>query len=385
MKKALMLSSVASMIDQFNMENIYILQEMGYEVHVACNFDVGSTTSQQRIREFKEELSMKNIKVYNISVPRTITHILDICRAYQQVKLISKHNRYALIHCHSPIGGVIARIGFRKFRKKGTKIIYTAHGFHFFKGASIWNWILFYPIEKLCSQFTDCLITINKEDYNIAKKLMNRKSGRAVYIPGIGINTRVVELSGEEKVELKKELNIPDGHRVMLSVGELSKRKNHYTAIKAFAKANLHNTVYLICGIGELLEEYKNMVEEFNINDKVIFAGYRDDIEKVLQIADVFVFPSYQEGLPVALMEAMAAGLPVISSNIRGNNDLIRNNQGGYLIDPSDIEGFSQSMVKLIQDTKLMERMGNYNKDEVLPYDKVNIREKMIEVYKSVN
>ena len=190
MKKALMLSSVASMIDQFNMENIKILKNLGYEVHVLANFSFGNTTSDERTKEFKEELENMGIKVYNVPIPRKITAIKEMISSYKKIKKVCSENNYDILHCHSPIGGVLARFAFKDFRKKGGKLIYTAHGFHFFKGAPIKNWIIFYPIEKFCSRYTDCLITINKEDYKRAK---NFKAKEVKYVPGIGIDTKKIK------------------------------------------------------------------------------------------------------------------------------------------------------------------------------------------------
>ena len=192
MKKVLMLASVASMIDQFNMDNIRLLQDMDYKVDVVANFDFGSTSTRERVKEFKQELIEESIDVYNVPIPRSIFDIKGVWKSYKFVKELCKKQNYKMIHCHSPIGGVIARLAARKSRKNGTKVIYTAHGFHFFKGAPLKNWLIYFPIEWICSFVTDVLITINSEDYNFAKKYMHAK--RIEYIPGVGINTEKISL-----------------------------------------------------------------------------------------------------------------------------------------------------------------------------------------------
>ena len=199
MKRALMLASVASMIDQFNMGNINILKEMGYQVDVACNFEFGSSTSQERVNIFRQELIQNNIKPYHLPIPRDIKKLKKMFISYNLVKKIINQNNYDIIHCHSPIGGVIARLANRNSRNKGTKMIYTAHGFHFYKGAPLKNWLIYYPVERLLAKYTDVLIAINKEDFQSATSLLKVK--RVEYLPGVGID--IDKFNG---IEVDKEL-----------------------------------------------------------------------------------------------------------------------------------------------------------------------------------
>lgn len=375
MKKALMLSSVASMIDQFNMENIKILKNLGYEVHVLANFSFGNTTSDERTKEFKEELENMGIKVYNVPIPRKITAIKEMISSYKKIKKVCSENNYDILHCHSPIGGVLARFAFKDFRKKGGKLIYTAHGFHFFKGAPIKNWIIFYPIEKFCSRYTDCLITINKEDYKRAK---NFKAKEVKYVPGIGIDTKKIKDIKKNR-KILNEFNIKD-EVVLVSVGELSNRKNHKVILKALEKVK-GNFKYIICGQGAKKEELIKLSKELNLQEKVEFLGYRQDVKEILKASDIFCFPSKQEGLPVALMEAMASGLPVICSDIRGNKDLIEDKKGGYLLKSYDIDEYSIKIQELIENKVLREEMGNFNLEKIKDFDRKKVNTIMEEIY----
>lgn len=375
MKKALMLSSVASMIDQFNMENIKILKSLGYEVHVLANFSFGNTTSDERTKEFKEELENMGIKVYNVPIPRKITAIKEMIFSYKKIKEICSENNYNILHCHSPIGGVLARLAFKDFRKKGGKLIYTAHGFHFFKGAPIKNWIIFYPIEKFCSKYTDCLITINKEDYKRAKGF---KAKEVKYVPGIGIDIeKIKDIKRDRKI--LKEFNIKK-EVVLVSVGELSSRKNHKVILKALEKVK-GDFKYIICGQGAKKEELIKLSKELNLQEKVEFLGYRQDVKEILKASDIFCFPSKQEGLPVALMEAMASGLPIICSDIRGNKDLIENTKGGYLLKSDDLDEYSIKIEKLIENKFLREEMGNFNLEKIKGFDIKKVNKFMEEIY----
>ena len=199
MKKMLMLASVASMIQQFNMRNIHILQKMGYEVHVACNFLTGSTITKKRTEQLKKELKTIGVHCHQIDFDRNVKNIPSVKRAYAQVKTLLQQENFAFLHCHSPIGGVIGRLAGHAC---GVKVIYTAHGFHFFKGASVVNWTLFYPIERKLSKYTDILITINKDDYNLAKKKFTKTN--VIYVPGVGINTEKFSVDEEEVAYLVK-------------------------------------------------------------------------------------------------------------------------------------------------------------------------------------
>lgn len=358
MKKVLMLASVASMIDQFNKENIVILEELNFQVDVACNFEYGSSTSQERVQQFKKELNKKNISTFHVPMPRNITNIKDMVISYKKVRDIVKENKYDIIHCHSPIGGVIARLASRKARKLGSKVIYTAHGFHFYNGSSIKNWAFFYPVEKLCARFTDYLITINKEDY---KRAIDHKfpARNIVYIPGVGIDTEKQHNLVIDVEKKKSEFGIT-GECILLSVGELNQNKNHETIIKALSMTN-SPIKYIICGKGERLAYLTGLVNRLELEDKVIFAGYRNDVDELLKMSDIFCFPSYREGLSVALMEAMASGLPIICSDIRGNVDLVESGKGGYLSDSTDVEGFAENIQKLISDENFRKKMGESN------------------------
>lgn len=227
MKKVLMNASVASMIYKFNMNNIDILKKLGYQVDVACNFGKENPISQEEILNFRKKLNEKNINIYETDCPRSILAIKQIWKAYKQLKLIADTENYDLVHTQSPIGGVICRLAFRKAREKGTKIIYQAHGFHFYKGAPILNWLIFYQIEKFCSRFTDILITINKEDYEIAKK--NFYTKQLEYVPGVGINTEKIKNIVVDKKKKREEIGLTTDSIVLLSVGELSKKKKPYS------------------------------------------------------------------------------------------------------------------------------------------------------------
>lgn len=378
MKKALQVASVASMIDQFNMENIKILQQLEYEVDVAANFEFGNTSSQSRVEVFKEELNYKGIKIYNLLFHRKIFNIVNL-KVYKELKNIINTNDYEIIHCHSPIVAVLTRLASRKARKKGTKVIYTAHGFHFFKGAPLLNWLVYYPIEWVCSWITDVLITINEEDYEIAKKRM--KSKKVYYVPGVGVDIEKFANIEVDRIKKRRELGVAEDAIVLLSVGELNKNKNHQVIIEAMALIENKNIHYCIVGKGSEKEELLKLASRYKMSDRVHFLGFREDVGEIYKSSDVFCFPSKREGLGLSAIEAMATGLPIITSNIHGINDYSQEGITGYKCNPIVVEEFKIAIENLVLDQNLRNKMRIYNMNFVKKFDKKIVQEKMKKIY----
>lgn len=368
MKKALIISTVSRQFPLFERGNIEILKELGYEVHGAANYSDANIP-----------LDKLKITNHHINIQRNPFSIKNIGAYNELLSLIKKEN-YDLVHCHSPMGGVLGRLAGRKAKVKN--ILYTAHGFHFFKGSPLVNWICYFPIEWICSFFTDILITINEEDYKLANKLLCM---RKVYnVPGIGIDISRFKQSNINREKKRKEFNIAEDDIILLSIGELSKRKNHELAIRALAQFNNSNLHYYIVGKGKLEEYLKSLCESLGVSQQVHFLGFQKNIEELCSISDIFIFPSKQEGLPVSVMEAMASKLPIIASDIRGNKDLILHEKGGYLVPYKNLKEFKKRIELLVNDKKLRERMGIYNLEMVENYKKDIVKDYMREIYSNL-
>ena len=380
MKRVLMLASVASMIDQFNMPNIVFLQKLGYQVVVACNFIEGNTCSDERVAELKQKLQDMHVRCYQIDFARNIKHMGQNMRALRQVEGLMKQNGYAFCHCHSPIGGVVARIAGHRTR---TKVIYTAHGFHFYQGAPVMNWLVYYPVEKMLSRWTDVLITINHEDYKLAKKKFKMK--KLTYVPGIGIDTQREGLSQKEKEEKRKELGIPQDAFLITNAAEFTPNKNQKTVIEAIEQLHNPNIYFVMCGIGEKKAELEQYVKEHGLEEHIRFVGFRNDLHEILQTSDCFVLSSFREGLSVALMEAMAEGLPVVCGRIRGNVDLVKNGFGGLLLAPEDIKAYENAFIKLYEMRQrkpgMFEQMGITNQKSIKMFGRNAVEQVMENVY----
>ena len=364
-KKVLFTATVVKThINVFHLPYLKWFKEQGYEVHVAAKNDF-----------INEPCIIPNCdKYYDVKFARFPFSKTNI-KAYKQLKKLIQENNYDIIHCHTPVAGVLTRLAARK--NKNTTVIYTAHGFHFFKGAPLLNWLIYYPVERFCARFTDKLITINKEDYERAKRFSLRKNGKVYYVPGVGINLEKIENLKVDIKQKKKELVIPEDIPVLLSVGELIKRKNHKTVLKALSQIKDKNFIYLICGRGVLKEYLYNLTKQLGLESKVKFLGFRKDIAEICKVTDLFIFPSYHEGLPVALMEAMAAGLPVIASNVRGNRDLIAKEN---LFEPDDIETLKNLIEKRLELVKQKE-LRKVSYINLKQYSLKNVLKQMAEIY----
>lgn len=365
MKKVLILSTVARQFYLFEKGNINLLKEMGCQIFAAANKKISNL---DKVKEL-------DIEYKCISIERNPFSLKNI-KAYFQVKKIVEDNQIDLIHCHSPMGGVIGRVVGITTK---VKVIYTAHGFHFFKGAPIINWVLYYAIEKILSKFTDIIITINEEDYAIAKKFFAK---RVEYVPGIGIDVQKIKNLIIDKKIKRQEMKISN-ETILMSVGELSKRKNHIKVIEDLEKIKDRNFYYFICGEGKYREILEKKIKDLKLDNKIILLGYREDIYELLSISDIFLFPSIQEGLPVALMEAMASGVPTIVSNIRGNRDLIINGENGFLVENS-VEKYTKKIELLLDNKELREKFKKESSRKILEFDISKVREVMRKIYMDI-
>lgn len=367
-KRILIVSTVSRQFYLFEKLNIRLLSEQGWEVHCAANFEDQSP-----------QLDNLPIIRHHIDFNRSPFSINNIKALFQLYRVVDQ-NKINMIHCHSPVGGAAGRLVSLFFPRVRT--IYTAHGFHFYEGSPILNWLVYYPVELLLSKITDVLITINQEDFDRGKRFFSKK---ICYVPGIGVDLNKFSTikSTEENIIFRKQLKLSEDSILFLSIGELIPRKNLETAIIAFSKLENKNTQLLICGKGKLLEPLKQLVDKLKINERVCFLGFRKDIPYIIRNCDVFVFPSFQEGLPVSLMEAMASALPVICSQIRGNVDLLENNIGGYLIKPNDYVSFSCAMFKLSEDKGLRIQMGENNINRIESFSEAAVESIMRDIYSS--
>ncbi len=370
--KVLLVATVQSHIAQFHRPLANMLHEHGAEVHVAARDNLSE----------KNGLSLSFAdKVFDVCFSRS-PKSKDNIKAYKQLKQIIDDGNYDVVHCNTPMGGIIARLAARKARKKGTKVYYTAHGFHFYKGARIRNWILFYPIEKFFAKhYTDKLITITKEDYELA----SRKFKTDVrHMHGVGANSEKYYYMGAcEKMNLRNDYGFSQDEKIILCVGELNKNKNQHTLINSFAelKKQIPESILLLAGNGPEDMNLRALAEKNNISDSVIFLGYTLDLNNYLNISDLAVSISFREGLPFNIIEAMLCKVPVVASHNRGHHDLIENGVNGILVSPTDLGEITAAMVSVLGDNKKREAMVNAAWERVGKYTDKSAEKKLEEIY----
>lgn len=367
MRSILIITTVGSTINAFLKPHIRVLKKLGYSVDIASNFaNIDSRVFTGLVDNvydipFKRTLSLKNIIKSVISLNRI------------------KKNNYDIVHTHTPIASALARL---VFGSSESKIIYTAHGFHFYEGAPKSNWKTYYPIEKYLAKKTDLLITINKEDYNNATKF---PANNLVYIPGVGVNINKYRDISVNKNEVKYNLGIPKDGFIILSVGELNDNKNHSTILKAINELGSYNSdiYYIICGKGPNKEALIREAKKLGLENNLFLLGFRNDLPKIYKIADVFAFPSKREGLGLSAIEAMASGLPLLTSDVHGINDYSENYKTGFKYSPNDYQGFADGIKKLKGNTKLRKQIGEYNRNLAEKYELSFILKTMEKIYLS--
>ncbi|WP_334072312.1 MULTISPECIES: glycosyltransferase family 4 protein [Paenibacillus] len=368
LKKVLFCATVVSHLTQFHTPYMRWFKQRGWEVHAAA---CGEAPVPYVDCQFPLSIERSPFRWNNL-------------KAYKELSdLIGRHG-YSVVHCHTPMGGVLARLAAREARRSGTKVIYTAHGFHFFDGAPAVNWLLYYPVEKLLSRWTDCLVTINEEDYHRAIR-RRFKARSIVHVHGVGVDFgRFKPVDRRGKQQLRWEHRIGQDRFVLIYAAELSKRKNQAFLLQAAAnlKKRIPELLVLLAGQGELEVPYKKQAQQLGLTGNVVFLGQRKDMPKLYALADVAVTTSKQEGLPVNVMEALASGLPVVATGVRGNRDLVDDGINGYLVKPGDTDAFEQRIWELYADAKLRKKLNG--RERLLgKYSVAQVLEEMTSVYRS--
>lgn len=373
MKKILITSTELMMI-QFLVPHVKNLAKNGFQVEIACS-EVGG-----RMEEVRSALEGTVNAIHTLRLERSPVSPRNLS-GYRDLKQLLKENRYDIIWTNEPVMGVVTRLAANKYRRKGTKVLYMAHGFHFYKGASLPNWLLYCPVETIMSLCMDALVTINWEDYRWAKKWL--RVPRIYHIDGIGVDfSRLCCENFRDAV--RAELKIAPDEIMILSVGELQSRKNHEVIIRAIAKLSNPKVRYVICGRGVLLEHLQALAKELGIQDQVSFLGYRKDVPQIMQAADIYAHPSKREGLGLASLEAMACGLPLVTSNVQGIPDYVENGVTGFMCAPTDVDQFAQYLSTLIADENLRYQISQTNLQYVKKYAVSEIEPTILDILQQI-
>ncbi|AGX06501.1 capsular polysaccharide biosynthesis protein [Bacillus sp. NRRL B-14911] len=369
--KILFVTTVSSTVDAFLIPHIRLLVRQGHQVDVAFNI----------IREVNPELIKLGCEIHDIKFQRSPLKKQNL-NAYKKIKKIVKNIGYDIIHTHTPIASLLTRVACRKM--SNLKILYTAHGFHFFKGAPIKNWLLFYPMEKIAAKYTDAIITMNEEDYVFANKFKLKSKNSIYKIHGVGIELNKFSVQdSERKSSLRREYSYNNEDFILFFAAELNYNKHQDLLINAVYQIinKIPNVKLLLAGEGPLKDSYRELANKFGISDSVNFLGYRNDIPNLLAISDIGVSSSRREGLPVNILEAMATGLPIIATECRGNRDLVHEGENGYILRENDIEGFARAIEELYKSQNLRKTFGENSLMFVKAYSLNDVLIEMRNIY----
>ncbi len=373
--KALLFAPMGSVHRRFNASNMEALKNLGCEVHLLANFERGDGTEQQN-PEYAESCRQKGVTVH--SLPFVRASLKSNLNLVPQIRSLLQREGYDLIHAHTETGGLLLRLSMGA--AKGARFIYTPHGMSFYKGSSWKSQLLYRPIERWICKAMDANLAMNGEEYEVLRQWNSRT---ACFVHGIGLDMERTQTVTATRSTVRSELGIPHGARMIVSVGELDDNKNHAVVIRALGELKCDDLFYVICGVGPRHNELLRHAEEAGLRDKVILAGYRRDIPDVLHASELFIFPSFHEGLPVALMESMAAGLPIICSRIRGNVDLIQDGVNGYLFAPESASELKSRISQMLSDEKTMKKMGVQNECDAHAYSYHIVVRELEAVYKN--
>lgn len=374
MKKALMLAPMGSVHRRFNKANIGALQILGYKVELVANFENGKGPEIHN-QKYAEECRANGITIH--SVPFQRHSLTDTLKCLPAIKQLLREGKYEIVHAHTESGGLILRLA--AGIKGKSRFFYTPHGMSFWKGSSLKSQMVYKPLERWICSVMDTNLGMNKEEYDT---LLGWNKQSAAYVHGIGLDLSDFALPLVDRETMRRQLGLQTDNVLILSVGELDGNKNHATVIKAISKLQNKKVHYCVCGVGPNMEILNTLIKEGRIGEGVQLLGYRSDIPDLIHAADIFVFPSFHEGLPVSVLEAMAGGLPIICSAIRGNVDLVKDGENGFLFRPADFETLSQKIELLVKSKADRERMGEMNKMIVKDYSLAAVTRELESYYR---
>lgn len=368
----LLITTIGGFLPKFLMQDVRMLQEMGYTVHYASNFDKPVYECD------RGELEKQGIICHHIPIEKSPLAVTANLTALRRLSRLVKEENIRIIHCHNPVGGVLGRMtGIHQ-----PYIIYTAHGFHFYKHAPWINWMIFYPVERLLAYRTDQLITINHEDKAVSEHFRLRRNGCTAMIPGVGLDTQRFTPDPARRQQYREALDVEEEEYLFLSVGELNGNKNHETVIRAFAKLDCGRAKLIICGEGIERKKLERLIGQLSLSGRILLPGYCTEIERYYRSADCFLFPSVREGLGMAALEAMACGLPVIAGDNRGTREYVFDN--GILCKPKDIDAYTAAMKAVMEHPKQAAVMGKRSREIAMGFSRSRTDKVMRGVYEKM-
>ncbi len=351
MEKILFVANVAKEhICKFHIPTIRAFKEHGWVVDVACSGE--------------EEVPCCD---HQFHMPwQRSPYTLGTLTGITKLKKIIADGHYDIVYCHTPVGGLVGRLASRKERKRGCKVIYCAHGLHFYKGAPLKNWLVFYPVERFLSRMTDVIFAVNRDDYELLKNKFNKKV-TIKHVPEVGVNLDRLQIRDREAVrrEYRSKLGIDDDTTVLIYVAELVPNKNQTMLIDVVSKlVKDGEKVCLLLPGPEHSKVIRDYTEKKRMLDHIRFLGWRDDIGELLVASDICTASSIREGFGINIVEAMYCGLPVVATDNRGHREIIKDGVNGFLVGVNDIDAMTERVKSLIHDKELRARMKGFSVDD---------------------
>lgn len=340
-KKVLLVANVVKEhVLKFHVPTIRYLKEQGWTVDVAAS---GEEDVPYCDRQFR-------------GVWKRSPFTPDTLRGVFQLRRIIDEGHYDIVYCHTPVGALVARLAAAKARRKGTKVVYFAHGFHFFTGAPLRNWLIYFPIEWVLSHVTDLLIATNHEDYERIQRVFPR-SVKKTHIASLGVNFQRLDVADPQKAReyKRKEWGIEQDALVLIYVAELIRNKNQGMLLKMLERVRKTrpDACLVLVGPDHADGAYQREAQEMGIADHVVFTGWRSDIGECLRAADIAVASSIREGLGLNIVEAMYCGLPVVATDNRGHVSIIQDGVNGFLVHVNESEKMAERVLELAANESL--------------------------------
>lgn len=357
MKKLLIITTIPDTITAFLLPFARHFRSQGWQVDaMAC----GISDYEECFEEFD--------RLWEVQWSRNPLNPQNFVTAPRQINVAMQQGNYDIVHVHTPVAAFVTRYALKKYRKRGvTKVIYTAHGFHFHSGGKALKNSAFLGLEKIAGNWTDYLVTINREDEVAAKHYGLINSEKVRYMPGIGVDLDYYSSNNAYETEVKKvrqELGLGEDTKLLLSVAEFIPRKHPQDILRALHKINRSDVCLAFAGDGDLLEQMQQLANELGIQQQVRFLGHRNDIPILMKSAFVTILASDQEGLPRSVMESLCLETPVIGSDIRGTRDLV-SLDSGILFPVGDINKIADAIKYLLDNPSIASMMGKRGREHM--------------------
>jgi glycosyltransferase involved in cell wall biosynthesis len=368
--KMLQLASTDFTFKMLLEELLAALKEAGYDLTIAC-------ADGPYLREFRQ--AGYRVKTLSISPGLNVFHhLFSLVQIYRFIK----REKFDIVHTHTPVAAFIARLA---ARMAGTPyIVNTVHGFYFHENMFAIPRKIFIALERLTGRVTDLTFSESDEDFQTAVRERICPPDRIIAI-GNGANLKKFDLGllDSARLNVRDELGLSRDADVVGIVGRIVERKGFIEFVRSMPRVleAKPETRFLIVGDAlpsdndSVKDEVKRLVDSLRIKDKVVFAGLRLDIAEVLSAMDVFVLPSYWEGMPGVVLEAMAMARPVVTTRVRGCREVTVDGETGILVPSRDVEALAEAIVRLVRDKELAHRMGlagrkrveeRFNRDKVV-------------------